>query len=345
MKKNSLPQLKKMYGLSLPELMVAMVVSAILMLGISEIFTINSRTYKVQDESSRMQESGRYAFNTLMQDIRRAGYFGGNAAVASITGSIGISTPPGRNCLTTDTTWGRMLERAIYGLDDGNTNIDANGAAVDYTGCIPDSDYTRGDILVTRFTYSPNIPDATLNLAANANRLYIRNSLFEGRLFKGANNAVAVSNGVTEFPNATQELAAHAYYVGPSGRNCRFNAADNSVIPVPALHREVLNNAGIPVQEEVASGIENIQFQYGIDNNGDLSVNNYYNANEIGNDDTITPNWTQVVTVRFWVLVRAECPTNGYSSTKTYPMGDITYDPADKSFKRQLYSTTVTVRN
>jgi len=331
--KLKLNTLNKTCGLSLVELMVAMTVSAILMLGISEIFSINSRSYKIQDENARMQENGRYAFNTLMEDIRRAGYFGGSAAVDEVTGSLGIATPA-TTCLTSDTSWARMIERAIYGLDD--SNMDAKS---DYKACIPITEYNQGDILVTRFTKS------TIVTAFDANRLYIRNSLFNGRLFRGADQAVTASNSVPEKPFAARELAAHAYYVGPSGRNCRFNDASDTPIPIPALQREVLNSAGIPTREEVASGIENLQVQYGIDNSGDLSVHQYYDADEIGNNAAITPNWTQVITVRFWVLVRADCPTNGYTNTQTYTMGDAPAFTPNDGFKRQLYSTVVTVRN
>lgn len=321
---------KKSHGLSLVELMVAMTVSAILMLGISQIFSLNKKSYNVQDENARMQESGRYAFNILMTDIRRAGYFGGSANTSSMTGSLGIVTPA-TTCVSNDTTWARMIERPFYGVNDNNTGYD--------TGCIPDGDYLRGDILVTRYTKGPAIT------SFSANRLYVRNSMFSGRIFLGSQEGDA-ANAIVEIPNEVRELAASAYYVGPSGRNCRFQDSANNDIPIPALLREVLDDSGNPVKEEVANGIEHLQLQYGVDSNGDFSVNRYYNANSLSNDDTVTPNWTQVVTARLWVLVRADCPTSGYNNTKTYTMGDITYDPnPDDGFKRQLYSTTVAVRN
>lgn len=334
--KNSL---KNSYGLSLVELMIAMTISAILMLGIIEIFRLNSGSYKVQDENARMQESGRYAFNMLMTDIRRSGYYGGNANKEDTTGSIGIATPA-RDCKTSDTSWGRMIERPLYGLNDGNTNTDKDSLAVDYSDCIPDADYTRGDILVTRYTKGSTVT------SFDADRLYIRNSLFSGRLFKGSQEdydgtaGKTPTNQVAETPNAARELAAIAYYVGPSGRTC----TTDDTITIPALNRKILGATGLPEKEEVANGIEHIQFQYGLDSDGDLTVNRYYNANQLSNNDAISPNWSQVVTVRFWVLVRADCPTNGYNNTKTYAMGDINYTPND-SFKRQLYSTTVAVRN
>ena len=323
--KNMKMQVNKTQGLSLVELMVAMTVSAILMLGISEIFSINSRSYKVQDENARMQESGRYAFNALMSDMRRAGYFGGNADILNITGSSGIVAA--NNTCPNDSTWGRMLGRRIIGMNDDNTG---------YT-CI--TNYSRGDIVVTRNTKGKNITGT--EMAANPNRFYIRNSLFEGRLFIGSAYDVAV-NTVAEPPNTSQELSSNAYYIGTTAtaRNCRFNDAAGNPIPITALYREKLDSDGTPIQEEVASGIEQLQVQYGVDNNNDTYVNQYFNADDID----VTPSWDRVVAVRFWVLVRADCPTNGYTNTKTYTMGDIAYTPND-GFKRQLYSTTVNLRN
>ena len=332
-------QINRNYGLSLVELMVAMTISAILMLGLTQIFKANKESYNVQDENTRMQENGRFAFNLLMTDIRRAGYFGGNANISDITGTESISTPA-QDCLTSDNSWGRMLERPIYGLNDTNNDTTTGD---NYTGCIPDSDYLRGDILVTRYTKGESVTAATLAQASNANRLYIRSSLFVGRLFKATDEA-DTNNEVLETPNAVHELASNAYYVGPSGRNCRFKDAANKDIPIPALFREVLDNNGLPVKEEVSSGIEHIQFQYGVDSNGDFSVNRYYNANSLSNDTSVSPNWTEVVTVRLWVLVRADCPSSKYTNTNTYTMGDVSYTPND-NFKRQLYHTTVSTRN
>ena len=309
-------------GLSLIELMIAIVVSSILMLGIVQVFSLNKRIYGAQDDAARMQESGRYAFNLLMQDLRRAGYYGGNANIDDITGTSGLVTPA--NTCPADNTWARMIQRPVIGLDDTNTG---------YTGCIPDTDYTQGDILVTRYT--SGLPSTTFD----NNRIYVRSSMFEGRLFLGSAEADA-ANQVSEIPNAAFELLANAYYIGPSGENCRLN----DTIPVPALLREVLNSSAVPGKEEVASGIEHLQFQYGIDTDDDTAVNQYFDANAISNDITVTPNWSQVVAVRLWVLARAECPTADYTNSNTYVMGDTPYTPND-NFKRQLYSSTVALRN
>jgi len=317
---------KNTKGVTLVELMIAIVISSILVLGIAEIFRINKRSFQAQDDAARMQESGRFAFNMLMQDIRRAGYYGGNADTTNITGTAGIVSPATNTC-PSDNTWGRMLERRIIGKNDTNT---------DYA-CI--TNYSQGDIIVTRYTEGANVTTTTMNLAANDNAYFIRSSMFEGRLFIGDDQASA-TNSVSETPNSVQTLSANAYYVGTTARNCRFNDPANNPIPITALYRETLSATGLPVQEEVASSIERLQIQYGVDNDEDAAVNQYFDADDFDG----TPDWSEVITVRFWVLVRAECPTNGYTNNKTYVMGDNPYTPGD-NFKRQLYSSTVTLRN
>ena len=312
-------------GVTLVELMISIVISSILVLGIAEIFRTNARSYKTQDDSSRMQESGRFSFNMLMQDLRRVGYYGGNADTANITGTSPIVAAT--NTCPTDTTWGRMLERRIMGLNDTNAGY----------ACIPNADYSQGDIVVMRYTQGSNI--TALTMAANPDTLYVRSSMFEGRLFIGSTQANG-TNSVAETPNTVQALSSNAYYVGTTTRTCN---TDNT-IPITALYRETLSGAGVPVQEEIASSIEHLQVQYGIDTTGDFAVNQYFNANSLSNNTAVTPNWNQVISVRFWVLARAECPTLGYINANTYVMGDQNYAPND-NFKRQLYSTTVSLRN
>jgi type IV pilus assembly protein PilW len=68
--------MKKQRGLSMIELMVAMTISAILLLGVSMIFVSNKKTYQTQDALSGVQEAGRFALMFLSEPIQMAGYTG-----------------------------------------------------------------------------------------------------------------------------------------------------------------------------------------------------------------------------------------------------------------------------
>ncbi len=62
-----------MAGLSLVELMVAMVLGLLLILAAGNIFIANKQTYRTVENLSRIQESLRFAFELMARDARMAG--------------------------------------------------------------------------------------------------------------------------------------------------------------------------------------------------------------------------------------------------------------------------------
>ncbi|WP_097462272.1 PilW family protein [Mangrovitalea sediminis] len=63
-------------GLSLVELMIALVLGLIISLGVINIFIQSKNTYQTQDAISQVQENARFALDFLARDIRMAGYTG-----------------------------------------------------------------------------------------------------------------------------------------------------------------------------------------------------------------------------------------------------------------------------
>ena len=63
-------------GLSIVEALVTMVILLIVMGGVYQIFESTSLTYRMQQGMSRMQEGGRFVMDSLLNDIRMAGYLG-----------------------------------------------------------------------------------------------------------------------------------------------------------------------------------------------------------------------------------------------------------------------------
>ena len=65
---------RQQQGLTLIEIMVALLIGAFLLAGVIQIFIVNKQTYRVQENLSRMQENGRFAIDYLNRYIRLAGY-------------------------------------------------------------------------------------------------------------------------------------------------------------------------------------------------------------------------------------------------------------------------------
>ncbi len=289
------------------ELIVAMVLGLFLLFALVEILINGKDSFGSATHMSRLQENGRIATNLMITDLKRAGYMGGNSNVTNIAGTTGQVINPTVTCATANNTWGRMITQPLVGLDDSNAG---------YT-CIADATYLRGDVIVIRYA-APWVETGALT----ANRLYLRSSLFDGRIFVGSAEANAI-NTVGDQPQSVRELQAYAYFVGDSGRTC--NGAQ-----VPSLFRVRLNDSGQPVTEELLPGVDNLQVQYG-------EAGQYVDADAVA-------NWDNVVTARIWLLVRAECAENNFNDGRTYTMGDQVITPND-NFRRQLYSSVVMVRN
>jgi len=293
-------------GFSIIELLVAVTLGLFLMTALVEVLLSGNRSFTSANHLSRLQENGRIATGMIVTDLKRSGYMGGNSEIDQILGSEGPITPA-ITCPTADTTWGRMVTERISGLDDTNAGY----------ACIPNSDYLRGDILTVRLA-SPWVVTGALS----ANQIYLRTSMFEGKIFKGSDTA-EITNTVSDNPQSVHDLLSHAYFVGDSGRTCSGAA-------VPSLFRVRVGPTGLPTTDELLPGVEHFQVQYGV--NGQ-----YLDANNVVDFD-------QVVTARIWLLIRAECAEAGFTDGKTYNLGDQVYTPAD-SFRRQLYSSVVMLRN
>ncbi|VAW91134.1 hypothetical protein MNBD_GAMMA22-2637 [hydrothermal vent metagenome] len=314
----------KTRGLSLIELLVGLAISSILAIGIISMYSSSKSTFYTETDSSKIQESGRFVYSMLISDLRRTGYFGYNPGVETILGTEGVLV--NANTCPADATWAQMIDRRVTGLDD---------PAVAYN-CITNYLAGSGDVITLRYV------DGRNEAAFDNNRYYLRSSFKSGRLFTGVDAADALNTINDGSPESTGRLQAYAYYVGNSGRTCRF---DNN-IAIPTLYRMSLDATGTPQRQEVATGIENIQFKYGVDTSGDGSVNQYFDASNIANDNTAAINWNKVVAVQFWVLARAECPdAKLVSRTVNYDMGGANPVAITSSFKRQLFTSTVALRN
>lgn len=97
---------RKQCGVTLVELMIAVTISSIVMIGISSVYTSSKRSYKLQEEFSRLQENGRFAINYITRFVRSAGYSGCASGLDNISS---IMNP------TTDRIW--AFDTGIEGYD------------------------------------------------------------------------------------------------------------------------------------------------------------------------------------------------------------------------------------
>jgi hypothetical protein len=155
-------------------------------------------------------------------------------------------------------------------------------------------------------------------------------------------------SGCTIPPNGrVNDLIVNAYYV---------DRDSNHRLGLPALRRHALIAGPAFNSEEIIPGVEDLQVQFGIDPSGTGgSAQRYVNPSAI-------PSGAQIVSVRIWLLVRAENPEVGFRDNRTYEYADRAaatgttadlnaanaagraYAPGD-GFRRLLVSRTIQIRN
>jgi type IV pilus assembly protein PilW len=67
---------RRQLGMTLIEIMIALLIGAFLLGGVMQIFVSSQQTNRMQENLSRLQENGRFALEFISKDIRRAGYWG-----------------------------------------------------------------------------------------------------------------------------------------------------------------------------------------------------------------------------------------------------------------------------
>ena len=315
------PSRGKMSGFSMIEMMISITIGLMILVALTGVLSSNSRSSKTNDRTSELQGNGRYALDHLKRELRQAGYRGYTWAEPNTpTTAIAVNN----ECLGAGAaadTFVQNIRQGIWGANDTNP-FTAN--------CLPAANRLRGDILAIR--RGATAPTAALV----ANTLYLRSSYAVGEVFQAP--SVASAPVITGPPLGDFALQEYVYYIGTDDNNAT----------VPALRRVSLQ-ANAMVDEMVVSGIEHMQVQYGrLDT---ASNTQYYNANNIAGTSTDSPTtlstyaWDEVNSVRIWLLVRNSRIENGYSNTNSYTMGDVVYGPVNDSFRRQLFSVVVQLRN
>ncbi len=319
-------------GFSLVELMVAIVLGLILMTGVINVYIDSKRNYSYEDEQARLQENGRFALNFIKRELQHAGFFGG-----VITGGAGATpvTLTGTDCAT---DWATNTDNPLEFINNfagAVTTINGTNLA----GCLTAADIVAGtDIFTVKRTAGDyTLKDGEFNpalAAASTNQLYLRLKRAEDIVetefvYLGSSGTIPVADATAGSRTDFWEYQAAVLYI----RDYSNTAADG----IPTLCAEVLRATGM-VSGCLVEGIEDMQIELGIDSNGDGTPDQY-------KTNPVSADLGNVVAARIYLLVRSINTVPGYINSKTYNLGSTAVAAKNDGFMRNVYSTTVQVRN
>lgn len=312
-------------GMTLVELMVAMAIGLFLVGGALYVYSQSKNTYRAGDSLARLQETARFAMDTLEPDVRLARFWGRNAKPARI-----VTTAPGLaiTCDGADVTpWVLDVDEAV-GVVDDTYNLDCASFRDDPR---PDS-----DVLIVRHAEPwsggiPTVPDA--------GRVQVRTNLESGQVFNDGNPPDLGPDATT------YNVVMNAYYVS---RQSSFDETQ------PSLRRLTLRADGTVGEEEVIPGVENLQVQLGMDTDGDGDVDRYVDGDHplVDSDAAGFDADAQVVAVRIWMLVGTPADDQAWVDERLYAtpdadLGDLPAGSAEypASNRRLEISKTIFLNN
>jgi type IV pilus assembly protein PilW len=326
---------RRIAGITLIELMVALSIGSFLMIGAVTVFMQSRTTFRVSEAVSRLQENARFVLDALEPDLRMAHFWGLTSRTVKIVGratpldpippGLGVANDCGVN-------WSINLNNEIGGTNNGYAwACPAFGGAAQ----------AGADTLVIRRVSEDPI------VAPLAGVIYVQSARFrDGELFTGP----AIPPGFLAGTSETHQLIVDGYYVSPN------STLDTPGNPIPSLRMKTLigGGAGGPriIDQEVLPGVEDMQVQFGVDtdlvdtpNRG--AIDRYVNPG----DPIITPGNpgflpdAQILAVRLWLRIRAERVENGFVDTTNYVYADRNQAALNDQFRRSVVTKTVYIRN
>jgi type IV pilus assembly protein PilW len=313
-------------GTTLIELMVALLLGALL-ISASVTAYLEARDLRAAlDASARLQEIARYAMSAIEADIRMAGYWGLTNRADLVTANASLAFPA--KC--GGTAWITDTRRYIDGTN--NSYLLAGGCAA-----LSGGPRAGADVLLVRRASAQRIaPQKPVVASPDQDRVLVITSHTAGQIFVPSDIGNAIPPGYASAdlagvpPQAdTRALLVNAYYV----------SAGSSVAPdYPALRRKTLTAGPDVGDEEVIAGVEDLQFQVGVDTNGDSNADQFV-------DPGLIPDGASPVSVRIWLRLRARERDGGLTNQLIAAYADRPVSVATDGHLRLLVSTTVQIRN
>jgi type IV pilus assembly protein PilW len=358
-------------GLSIIEMMIAMTIGIMILAALTATFVNSSTTQRELLRTAQQIENGRYALDTMIQDLHLAGFYGAYTAY-NTPGSL---TDP---CDTTAATMLTGLGLPVQGYTAGSTTAKPT-VSTECDDFLTTANLQAGsDVIVVRYAETSTIAPGT---ATSATQRYLQANATSATLDVGGGTTTCTSDmkGVNTLvtrkcalPNSgdvcsatctagtspaaeIRKMNVRIYFVAPcsvpaSGTLCT-GSTDDGGTPIPTLKRLELTSSGFSIVP-VAEGVEIMKLQYGID---DSPTTTNGSTGKIGDgvpdSYVLSPSLAQyanVVSARIDLLVRNPEKTTGHVDTKTYSLGilnatqrtqpAITVGPYNDSYRRHVYN-------
>lgn len=323
--------LKKQKGITLVELMVAMVLGLILTAGILQLFVSNKQTYRVTENMSRLQENGRFAMHFLTQDIRMADYWGCRSQGLPIETSL--NPDPNFNLPVAGLAGSNDDANNGNSIIDGTDTITVKGVFSSNIFLISSLANNTDDLVVTDNSGLKKDDLILISDCSDGDILQITNDPSTG----GASGTDAVKHitvGATASTPGNAQNSINKLY-DTDAQVYKLNFATYSIRSGTNGQNALFRSINGAAAQELVEGIEDMQVLYGEDTDSDGAANYYKTSDNVNMDD--------VVSVRISLVV-STLEDNVTKTANSYSIFGTTTSPTDNRIRHVFTSTTV-IRN
>jgi len=329
-------------GFSLVELMVGLTIGLLMLVALAGLLANNTSARVELDKTMQQVENGRFAMDTLVNDLRLTGFYGAGSPSATLP--VAMPDP----CVTTAAALTAQSPLPVQGYSTPGANPLA---------CVAGNNIQpNSDILVVRRAET----GATTVATAVAGQVYLQTNgtslKIEGATSDAAANATLFDLTDKSGTAPLHPYTVHIYFVSPcdvpaSGSTCGAAGTDDSGKSIPTLKRlELVLNAGAWGWKVVplVQGVERLHVEYGVDSDNDGAPDSYFGT-KAAIDAMTTTQWSNVVALNVSLLTRNTRPTPGYKDDKAYSLGTqgnaVAIPAANDEYKRHAYSGTIRLTN
>ncbi|MBX3657894.1 MAG: PilW family protein [Ramlibacter sp.] len=302
-------------GLTLVELLVAMVLMGLVTLATVTLYSVSSSSYRTTDASQELDDNARFAFEVIGQAIRQAGY--------QEFSPKGLDDVTGGNVYPTSCSSATIpfIPCPIIGANNAKV---ASVTNIDDFGTTNNGGVNASDTLGVTFAGSSKLSNVTV-----------------------ADGSILDCQGVAQ---PTPQTSGTGQGLQNSGLGLSLFWVTTSASE-PELSCISISSSGVRNSQPLVRGVETFQVMYGLDTDGDGVANRWVSAQSVSNWMLVRAVRVGLVLRSAPGSSQGTAP----SSTNLYPLGQdftgpsaetgLIFTPPNDTRMRRAYATTYLLRN
>lgn len=321
----ALVERKRESGVSLVELLVALTIGSLLIVGAVSVLMQSRTTYRTNETAARLQEVARYALDTIEPDVRLAGFWGLTDR-ADFVDNRGLPTEPKQAVDPAANNCGQNFTVNTMSAVEGRDSASTGGTGYDLAACPATTPAPWADVLIVRRASSDVAALQSGRMQIQSNRM--RAVIFHDGVLPPLFDAAA---------SQTRNMIVHAYYVSrtpaTATRPTQYRLMRRTLTAAAPGNTPTMDDV------EIVPGVEDLQVQFGIDAAPrDGNVDRYVNPNAV-------PAGARIASVRIWLRVIAEDREIGFTNNTNWVYGNANYGVLNDDRRRVLVTKTIQIRN